>query len=157
MHRARRLSGERGAAIVEMILVLPLLLFVMFAIVELSRAWFTLQLATAAIRDGARAAAVAASGNVSSAGTTRITSILAAGGITTSSQGATLLSGFPTVNLFKLAQPPNQPCPLPLPVTVDCEVVAKVTVRFSTFFPLLPPSLQSMDLVQTARMRWEGG
>ncbi len=156
MRRARRLSGERGAAIVEMIIVLPLLLFVVFAIVELSRAWFTLQLTTAAIRDGARAAAVAASGSVAALGEARINSILNAGGITTSSQGARIVAppgpSVTVANIPCVTPPPPAACPSP----PDQEVVATVTVRFDTLFPLLPNRLRNLNLTQTARMRWEG-
>src|SRR5262249_21158762 len=51
--------GDRGSAMVELVVVLPILLIVLFAFVELSRAWFTLQIAMMAAREGARAAAVA--------------------------------------------------------------------------------------------------
>ena len=85
----RRLSNERGAAMVEMILVLPMLLFVMFAIVELSRAWFTVQLTTTAVREGARAGAVAGANNVTADGTARLDAIMNQAGINVVSRSVT--------------------------------------------------------------------
>lgn len=60
--------AERGAAAVEMALVLPLLLFVLFAIIDLSRAYDTkIQLSQAA-REGARLVAMQSPSSV----TTRV-------------------------------------------------------------------------------------
>ena len=137
MHRARLLSDQRGAAIVEMIIVLPLLLVVLFGIVELSRAWLTFQVATAAVREGARAAAVASQSLVSTAGTARIDALLAAGGVTAVSRSVTLQS-------LSCGTPP-----------CDSAVVADVTVQFQTLFPLLLPSLIG-TMQQTTQMRYEG-
>jgi Flp pilus assembly protein TadG len=138
MGRARRLSEQRGAAIVETIFAVFFLLFVMFGIVELARAWFTQQLATAAVREAVRAGAVAAQTDVSSAGLARINAVLAAGGI----PSAKIIS--PAVGLQPIAG------------STDQQVVASVTVRFNTVFPLLLPNLGTIDIPQTAAMRWEG-
>jgi len=37
----------------------------------------------------------------------------------------------------------------------DRQVVANVTVRFKTVFPLLLPILGTLDIPQSATMRWE--
>jgi Flp pilus assembly protein TadG len=141
MARARRFSAQGGAAIVETVFAVLFLLFVMFGIVELARAWFTQQLATAAVREAVRAGAVAAQGSVSTNGIARIDAVLTAGGINPSSNPPVLVK---TVDL--------QPA---CPGAGDRQVVANVTVRFQTVFPLLLPILGTIDIPQSAVMRWE--
>ena len=58
MKALRRLLGQEGTSTLEFIVVLPTLLFIMFAAVELSRAWLTAHVATSAVREGVRLAAV---------------------------------------------------------------------------------------------------
>src|SRR5688572_20250173 len=138
VERARRLSAQQGAAIVETVFAVLFLLFIMFGIVELARLWFTQQLATAAVREAVRAAAVVADTSVSATGTARINAVLAAGGI----DSAKIIS--PTVGLAAIAG------------STDQQVVASVTVQFNTVFPLLLPILGTINVPQTAAMRWEG-
>lgn len=138
MLRARRRRNQQGAAIVETVFAILFLLFVMFGIVELARLWFTQQLATAAVREAVRAAAVVADTSVSTTGVARINAVLAAGGI----QSAKIIS--PTVGLA------------PITGSTDQQVVASVTVEFNTVFPLLLPNLGTINIPQTAAMRWEG-
>jgi Flp pilus assembly protein TadG len=123
---------------VETLFAVFFLVFVMFGIVELARAWFTQQLATAAVREAVRMAAVAPSADISTNGVDRINAVLAAGGITP----AQIIS--PTVGLQPIAGSPDQ------------QVVATVTVRFNTVFPLLLPNMGTIDIPQSAAMRWEG-
>jgi len=138
MRRERRRQNQRGAAIVETVFAVLFLLFVMFGIVELARLWFTQQLATAAVREAVRAAAVVADTSVSTTGVARINAVLAAGGI----PSAKIIS--PTVGLA------------PIVGSTDQQVVASVTVEFNTVFPLLLPNLGTLNIPQTAAMRWEG-
>ena len=140
MERARRLSAQQGAAIVETIFAVLFLLFVMFGIVELARAWFTQQLATAAVREAVRAGAVAAQANVTTNGIARIDAVLAAGGIPSSN---------PPVLVKSVDLQPG------CPGAGDRQVVANVTLRFKTVFPLLLPILGTLDIPQSATMRWE--
>ena len=136
---AGRRRTQRGAAIVETVFAILFLLFVMFGIVELARLWFTQQLATAAVREAVRAAAVVADTSVSATGVARINAVLSAGGIPSSK----IVS--PTVGLA------------PIVGSTDQQVVASVTVQFNTVFPLLlPASLGTVNIPQTAAMRWEG-
>ena len=133
----RRLSGQKGAAIVETIFVIIPLLLMMFGIVELARAWFTQQLATAAVREAARAGAVVAvQTDVSTVGVARMNNVLQAGGI----KVGNIIS--PTVTVEDLAGG-------------DKQVLATVTVRFETVFPALLPMLKQLDIPQSAAMRWE--
>ena len=133
---------------VEMIMVLPMLLLVIFGSVELSRAWFTLQATSTAVREGARAAAVATIANYVTDGNNRIDAVFAAAGITPVSRNVTRpATALPTG--CSNAAGALTPC--------DSEVVATATVSFQTFFPILIPRLQNISMTQTARMRFEGG
>jgi Flp pilus assembly protein TadG len=145
MRYGRRLSNEVGATMVEMLMVLPMLLLVVFGTVELCRAWFTLQATSTAVREGARAAAVATTANVATVGNGRIDEVLSAAGITPVSRGVTN----PALALPTGCGAAANPC--------DSEVVATATVNFQTFFPVLIPRLQTVTMTQTARMRFEGG
>lgn len=52
------LRGESGAAVVEFALVLPLILILVFGIIDVGRLMFTANSLTSAVREGARFAAV---------------------------------------------------------------------------------------------------
>jgi Flp pilus assembly protein TadG len=59
MRRARRLlHGTRGVVTVEFALVVPILLLMVFAIIDFSRAYYTLNQLVSSVREGARYAAV---------------------------------------------------------------------------------------------------
>lgn len=60
MRRLRLIEEEHGAAIVEFALVLPILLLVLWGIVDIGRAFYTLNSLASALREGARTAAVMA-------------------------------------------------------------------------------------------------
>ena len=138
MRGARRRRKQRGAAIVETIFAVLLLLFVMFGIVELARMWFTQQLATAAVREAVRAGAVVdTAANVPTIGLARMNAVLTAGGIAAGKIKT------PSVALQPIAG------------STDQQVVANVTVEFNTVFPLLLPNLNTIDIPQSAAMRWE--
>jgi Flp pilus assembly protein TadG len=65
MHRTRDRAGERGAAAVEFALVLPLLLLIVFGIIDFGRAYNAQVTLTQAAREGARLAALNQSNVVS--------------------------------------------------------------------------------------------
>jgi hypothetical protein len=109
----------------------------MFASVELSRAWMTMNLATTAAREGARAGAV----QNPAEGLSRINDILSAGGATCS--------------------PSCQVVCIPDPCAVDTDgnasrVQASVNLVFQTAVPVFLPGLSSITIQQTASMRYEG-
>ena len=54
------IRSNRGNAVVEFALVLPLMLLVCFGITEFGRAWMTMNILTSAAREGVRLAAVTA-------------------------------------------------------------------------------------------------
>jgi Flp pilus assembly protein TadG len=130
---------ERGSSTVELIVMLPVLLLILFGIVELSRAWFTLNIATTAAREGVRAGAVSPTdtGNVfnPSAAYARIDAILSAANLSSTS---------------------GREVGCATPCTSGSTVTATVTVNFSTPIPLLEPLFgSSLSIQQTATMRYE--
>lgn len=132
------LHAERGTSTVEFLVVLPVLLFIMLGTVELSRAFMTMNLVTTAAREGARWGAVSAPDQVKSAGEARIIEVLLAGGIACG-------TGCPDVSCSGTCDP-----------AADSRVRADVTVTFQTIVPLFLPMLTSINLNQTASMRYEG-
>jgi Flp pilus assembly protein TadG len=135
----RRTSGEQGSSTVELIIMVPVLLLVLFGAVELSRAWFTVNIATTAAREGVRAGVVTptGSGDVFNAAeaNARIDAILAAANLSAVSTRSVMCA---------------------TPCTRGSQVSATVTVNFSTAIPLLVPLLGStLPIQQTATMRYE--
>jgi Flp pilus assembly pilin Flp len=61
MYRARLHAwrDDRGAAVIEFALIVPLLLLLLFGIIDMSRAFYTLNNLASAVREGARRGAVA--------------------------------------------------------------------------------------------------
>ena len=58
-NKLRKLTkGERGSVIVEFALFLPVLLVILFGIIELGSAWYFKQVMVNASRDGARFASL---------------------------------------------------------------------------------------------------
>lgn len=127
----KRLENQRGVASLEFVLILPILLFVLFASVELSRAWFTMNLLTTAAREAARAGVVSAPDAVQAAGTAKLNQLLGSGNWT----------GTVTCN--------------PAPCAPDSQVQVNVSMPFTTVLPNLLPMLSSITLQQTASMRYE--
>jgi Flp pilus assembly protein TadG len=128
-----RIRNQRGVASLEFVLLLPILLFVLFAGAELSRAFFTLNLLTTAAREAARAGVVADPANVQTAATARLNALLGAGN----------WSGTIACN------------PAPCDPATDSRVQVNVSMPFTTVLPNLLPMLGSITLQQTASMRYE--
>jgi Flp pilus assembly protein TadG len=133
MTTTRRLRDQEGVASLEFIAILPILLLVLFGSVELSRAFFTLNLLTTAAREAARSAVVAAPDAVQAVGTARLNQLLGAGN----------WSGTVTC------------VPAPCSIDTDSRVQVNVSMQFTTVFPNLLPVLGSITLQQTASMRYE--
>ncbi len=127
------LRDQRGTSTLEFVVVLPTLLFVMFAIIELSRAWLTLNLVTTAAREAARVGTVVAGDQFPDppAAVARLDEILGAGNWTGS---------------ITCSQNPCEP---------DATVQAQVSLPFTTVVPAILPMLQAMTIQQTASMRYE--
>ena len=118
-----RYRRPRGTSTLELIVVLPTLLFMMFAIVELSRMWLYLNVVTQAAREGARVAVVTpvpTSGFESGPAVARIDAVLAGANLTkTDPSGVTCAT----------------------PCAQDSLVTA--TSRLTSLFPLTPANLFS--------------
>ena len=140
MRLIRRLGNQRGTSTLEFVVVLPTLLLIFLAAMELSRAWLTVNIMTNAAREGARWGTVA-SPNFDSAvaGVTaegRMTEILNAANLTPPSP--------PSVTCSTAA------CPR------DSQVTATVTINFE---PIAGGILYMLDnpmpLTETVTMRRE--
>ena len=131
----RRQRDQRGTATLEFILLLPLLLFVWFGIVELSRAWHTLNIATTAAREGARVGTVTP---------------LDAGGLFDPLPAQDRIDGVLDAANLLTGATRTVTC-IPTPCVGGSEVRADVTVPFETGVPIL----QSITIQQSATMRYE--
>lgn len=126
-------AESRGTSTLEMIIVLPCLLLVLFGSVELSRMWMTMNLVTQSAYEGARVAVVTEPFSTGPA-ITRINQVLAGGHLVAAAATVTCAA----------------PCAVNSPVT------ATVTVNFSTLFPKLLPVLAGpLPLTSTAVLRYE--
>jgi len=144
MRRIRRPGNQRGTSTLEFLVVLPTLLIIFLASLELSRAWLTTNIVTNAVREGARVGVVTPPPDPNNPtfnngpALTRMTEILDA---------ANLTAAVMTVTCSVAACPP------------DSQVLASVTINFETVVPLFLPILGTpsnpLVLQQTARMRRE--
>lgn len=131
---------QRGASSLEFVVVLLPLLMIMLMIVELSRAWLTLNLVTTAAREGARVASVTDPFDPNPA-INRMNQILAVTNLMVD-------AGYPTV----ICTPP----PGEVSCMMDGQVQADVSVTFQTFVPLLElMGLGPWNIQQSAIMRYE--
>lgn len=134
--RTRRLGNQRGTSTLEFIVVLPTLLIIFLAGLELSRAWFTANIATSAAREGARVGVVTPALGTNpnapvfdnSAALTRINDILSAANLTADTVSVT-------------CTPPASPPPGLSGCIPDSAVTASVTINFVTVAPLFLPVL----------------
>ncbi|HXH81818.1 MAG TPA: TadE family protein [Candidatus Tectomicrobia bacterium] len=128
---------QRGTSTLEFAAVLPFLCLILVTIIELSRAWFTLNVVTNAAREGVRAAVVATAANVVSDGQARMEAVLQSAGMTCQGNTCTITCS------------PN-PCDL------NSQVTANIQVPFDTIVPAFIPQMQNIVVRQTAVMRYEG-
>jgi Flp pilus assembly protein TadG len=136
---ARRWTSEAGVAVVEFALVAPLLLILVFGIIDLGRAYSTLNQLAASAREGARFAAVLPN-PVSSAAKAQVRQ---------------------TVKQFSLRQLGGPPVSDDqIAVTLD-NTAGTVTVAIREYpFQLVTPlvgvvGLRTMPITRQATFRWE--
>ena len=153
------LKEQRGTSTLEFAVILPTLLMIFLGGMELCRAWLTVNIATNAVREGARTGAasnpvLSGSNPVTYAfdNTTalaRLNLVLSSAGITSGNAGAQLVSA--TVTCTNATSPPagTTGC------TPDSQIQASVTVNFRTVAPLFLPMLSSLTIQETARIRRE--
>jgi Flp pilus assembly protein TadG len=140
----RRLANQRGTSTLEFLVVLPTLLFIFLASLELSRAWLTSNIATNAAREGARVGVVTPPPDPNNPSfnngpaVTRVNEVLSAANLTAASVSVTCSA---------TACPP------------DSQVQATVIINFETVVPLFLPVLGTpgspLVLQETVRMRRE--
>jgi Flp pilus assembly protein TadG len=136
MNRVGRQKDQRGTSTLEFIVVLPTLLFILFSIMEVSRAWLTVKIVTTASREGARTGSVTPLGRGSfnpAPAEARIDTILAAANLTT--------------GIVR-----NVTCAAPC--ATGSQVQANVQVTFNTVMPFLP-MLAGINVNRTSTMRYE--
>ena len=143
MRLIRRLGNQQGTSTLEFLVVLPTLLIIFLASLELSRAWLTANIATNAAREGARVGVVTPPPDPNNPtfnngpALARMAEILDAANLTAAT----------SVTCDSTACQP------------DSQVLASVTINFETVVPLFLPMLgtPSIPLVlqETVRMRRE--
>jgi len=112
------MRSEQGAAAVEFAIVVPLLLLILFALVDFGRMLFVQVSVTAASREGARASSVGLT-------TSQVDAL-----VQSSSPGTAALSTMSATTVLTVAQTPCSPA-----ATNELTTVV-VTVPFSWFTPL---------------------
>ncbi len=141
--RLRRHRRERGEALVEFALCLPLLLVLTFMVMDFARAYYVKSMVTNAARQAARSAAVVASGGTSiqDAAATAAHAVLDPVNIP-------LNSGSPTV---------SGPTADPLNPTITCSVSSDFNFIFPGLMRMLGVSSfnSTMTLTATCTMRYE--
>jgi Flp pilus assembly protein TadG len=138
MNRAGRQNNQRGTSTLEFVVVLPTLLLVFFAIMELSRAWLTVNIVTTATREAARMGSVTPTlaGDVfdPTPAEARIDQILTAANLSTG-----------VVRSVSC----------PAPCVTGSQVQANVQVTFDTVMPIFLPMLMGLDINRSTIMRYE--
>jgi Flp pilus assembly protein TadG len=138
MNQAEGHRHQRGTSTLEFIVVLPTVLLLFFAIMELSRAWLTVNITTTAAREAARTASVTppdGAGNFDPGpALTRINEVLTAANMTPDA-----------VNVV---------CDT-VPCVAGSQVTANVQVTFDTILPVFLPMLVGLDIDRTTVMRYE--
>jgi Flp pilus assembly protein TadG len=139
-------KNEKGAELVEFALVLPFLLLCCAGVIEFGRAYYTYNILTKAVRDGARfvsAAGITSAGVISSATTTNTQRIVVYGNI--DGTGPAKLPGLTT------AQVSLTPSTITLS---EHYVTVAVAYPYVPLFTLVMPS--TITLSPTVKMRFVG-
>jgi Flp pilus assembly protein TadG len=123
--------NQHGQAIVEFALVIPLLLLVIFAIIEFSHIFETMNVLTSAAREGARVASLSNPVSTSTV-TTAAQTVLTSGSVTQT----------PTVTVTG----PN----------ANAEVTVTVRITYTPITGYAIPGIGVMNLQRSATMHWEG-
>ena len=143
MSTTNRRRRERGAAAVEMAIVLPVLLLVMGGIVDFGRALFTQNIATNAAREGVRMRAL---GYTTTQADTRIQQSMVGVSAPSYAVTYTLVQGSAGTLTANAARPSA-------PTITDRQ---RVTVTLSNFDWIFPLPLTPPDLSAQAEMRCGG-
>ena len=143
MQRIRSFRSTRGAAMVEFAIVLPIILLMVFGIVDFGRALYTVNNLTAAVREGARLASTQISPDPTTAGSKAAVSTAVTNYVVAFGGNA----GAPTVNETFTGALPN---------------LQSITVQITSypFTPITPLAnligLGTITFSPSATFRWEG-
>lgn len=127
----RALRRIDGSAMVEFALILPFLLIIIWGIVDISRVFEAVNVVTAAVVDGARAAAVVSPSDTGAAAVANI-------------------QNFVETDLVALGAPQ----PITVQVSVVWDAPEDSVTAVYTFQPLTP-LIGSFQFTRTAAFRWE--
>ncbi|HEX6966778.1 MAG TPA: TadE/TadG family type IV pilus assembly protein [Gemmatimonadaceae bacterium] len=142
MRRMRFAHSERGAAMVEFAIVLPLLLLLVFGIIDFGRALYTLNNLTSAVREGGRYAAANVDDPTTTAAIDAVKAKVTADVIAFGGNPQD-----PTVTVV-----PDAPYPATQSITVSI-----VDYPFTPLTPLASMiGLGSITMSPSAVFRWEG-
>lgn len=135
-NKIKRLRSERGSIAVEFAIFIPILLLLIFSIIELGGAWYQKQLLAAASRDGARFGALYSDEGTSDADVeTHVDTVLTS-------------MGFPGVAVVD-STGAGSPTGDPVTVTVTANYTFPILSR------LVTPEIASLELSSTTVMRNE--
>jgi Flp pilus assembly protein TadG len=146
MRLIRRPGDQRGTSTLEFVVVLPMVLLIFLASLELSRAWLTVNIMTNAAREGARWGVVTSPLFDRVAAEARMQDILDAARLTVDNPSVTWTA---TCTAVSPNPTPADPCPR------DSAVLASVTMDFKTVVPLFLTMLTPMPLAAQVTMRRE--
>jgi Flp pilus assembly protein TadG len=121
---------EKGQSVVEFALVVPILILLLFGIIEFGRIYETINVITSAAREGARVAAVTAPNG--SAVNSAVNAVLQAGQV----------AGPATITIAG----PN----------AASQITVTVQVQYVPITGNIVPGLSEMTLTRASVMRWEG-
>jgi Flp pilus assembly protein TadG len=133
-----RAHPRRGQALAEMAIILPILLLLVFGIIEMSNAWRSFQVVTNAAREGARVGVIATS--TLPEVTSRIDQHLESGGLDPSARTLTVtcvISGAPELGLCQNTGQEFR-------VQVSYPFAFQVLGRFSGLVPITISSTSTM-------------
>lgn len=146
MRRSRGRSGD-GQALVEFALVLPLLLLLVFGIVDAGRLIFAYNTVANSARNGARVAIV----NQSTSGTETCDTILATAYPTGCSISSGITLGIKPSDVVVSYRNPTDTAPC-TPVSIGCIAVVKVTGTFRPLTPVIGQLIGSVPLTSTSKV-----
>jgi Flp pilus assembly protein TadG len=123
------LKSQKGQALVEFALILPVFILVLFSIIEFSRLWQTVNVITSAAREGVRVAAVTAPS---------MTQVKNA--------AQNVLSAANIENAMITVSGPN----------AANEVMVTVSMNYTPITGSIVPGVGGISLSRSTTMRWEG-
>jgi Flp pilus assembly protein TadG len=129
MKYLKKFKSQKGQSLVEFALVLPILILLLFGMIEFGRLWETMNVMTSAAREGARVAATTTP-DVNQVNNT-VTNVLNAANIN-------------NPNITVTGPDANQ------------NVIVTVQINYIPISGAIVPGITNFNLTRTSTMRWEG-